>query len=303
MKPTFAMLNGKAWGLFLFAAVLAAAWFGLNLRAPDLAVGRVPLRLVLMLLSDAVILYGLWRAMARANFSRTTRVAAWLGVALILTIWIGTIWTLAVNGVFHQNIVGNVPALTVAIFLPIALGLFVLTRSQAVASLLDATPASWLVGIQVYRILGGVFLVNWIQGAIPGAFALPAGIGDVATGLLALPAAVWVASGIPIGRRIGFRWNLFGLTDFAVAVTMGTLTSPGPAHLLALDHPNTLIGTFPTVMIPAFAVPFSALLHVLSLRQLKRVQGTTARPDHEMGANEMGKPLRPDGGPFVYQRS
>jgi hypothetical protein len=276
MKPTVAALNRKAWGWFLLAAVLATAWIGVNLLAPDLAVGRVPLRLVLMLLSDTVILYGLWRALALADFSRTPRVAAWLGVALVLTIWIGTIWTLAVNGVFHQNIVGNVPALTVAIFLPIALGLFVLTRSQAVASLLDATPPSWLVGIQVYRILGGVFLVYWIHGAIPGAFALPAGIGDVATGLLALPAAVWVASGSPIGRRIGIRWSLFGLTDFAIAITMGTLTSPGPAHLLALDHPNTLIGTFPTVMIPAFAVPFSTLLHVLSLRQLKRVQKAAA---------------------------
>ncbi len=137
---------------------------------------------------------------------------------------------------------------------------------------MNATPPSWLVGIQVYRILGGVFLVYWMHGAIPGTFALPAGIGDVATGMLALPAAIWVASGIPIGRRIGIRWNLFGLADFAIAITMGTLTSPGPAHLLALNHPNTLIGTFPTVMIPAFAVPFSIFLHVLSLRQLTRLK-------------------------------
>ena len=297
MKPTFAALNRNAWGLFLFAAVLAAAWFGLNLRAPDLAVGRIPLRLWLMLVADAVLLYGLWRGLTRADFSQTTRVAAWVAVALILTTWIGTVWTLAVNGVFRQNIVSNVPALPVAIFLPVVLGSFMLTRSKAVGSLLDATPPSWLVGIQVYRILGGAFLVYWIHGAIPGAFALPAGIGDVATGLLALPAAVWVASGSPIGRRIGIRWNLFGLTDFAVAVTMGMLTSPGPAHLLAREHANTLIGTFPTVMVPAFAVPFSTLLHVLSLRQLKRVQGTatTARPDDEMGGNEVGKSLGPDG--------
>src|SRR5258706_608030 len=82
------------------------------------------------------------------------------------------------------------------------LALFVLTRSKAVASLLDAPPASWLVGIQVYRILGGMFLVYWIHGTIPGAFALPAGIGDVATGLLALPGAMWVASGSLIGRKI-----------------------------------------------------------------------------------------------------
>jgi len=116
---------------------------------------------------------------------------------------------------------------------------------------------------------------------MPGAFALPAGIGDVATGLLALPAAVWVASGSPIGRRFGIRWNLLGLIDFAVAITMGMLTSPGPAHLLALNHPNLQIATFPTAMVPAFVVPFSTLLHVLSLRQLTRTQRThtTAREE------------------------
>lgn len=279
MNPTVAALNRKAWGWFLLAAILAATWIGLNLIAPDLAVGGIPLRLGLILVASTTVLYGLWRGLARAHFSPTTRVAAWLAVALILTIWIAAAWMLAANGRFQGGI-GKIPLLPIAILLPLLLGLFVLTRLRAVGSLLDATPASWLVGVQVYRILGGVFLVYWLRGAVPGAFALPAGIGDVLTGLLALPAAVWVASGSPIGRRIGIRWNVLGLIDFAVAVTMGMLTSPGPAHLLAREHPNTLIATFPAAMIPAFVVPFSTLLHVLSLRQLKRAQ-TTATPARE----------------------
>ena len=272
MKPAVDVLKPKAWGLFLLAVVLAAGWFGLNLAAPDLAVGRVPLRLWVMLICDALVLYGLWRGLARTRFSPTARVVAWLAAALVLVIWIGTIWVLGTNGKFQRAIIGSVPSLPIAIFVPVLLGSFVLTRWKAVRTLLDATPSSWLVGIQVYRILGGMFLVYWIGGSMPGAFALPAGIGDVATGLLALPAAVWVASGLPMGRRIGIRWNLFGLADFAVAITMGMLTAPGPAHLLARAHPNTQIATFPTVMIPAFAVPFSTLLHMLSLRQLKRMQ-------------------------------
>lgn len=274
MSHAAAAFNRKAWGLFLLATVLATAWIGLNFLAPDLAMGRVPLRLLVMMACDGVFLYGLWRALVRADFSRPRRIAIWSIVAIILALWIGTIWTLAVRGVFQRDI-GNVPVLPIAIFLPVVLGLFLVTRSETVASLLDATPPSWLVGVQVYRILGGMFLVYWIRDAIPGAFALPAGIGDVATGLLALPAAVWVSSGLTIGRKIGIRWNIFGLVDFAVAVSTGFLTSPGPGHLLALDHPNTLIATFPTVMVPAFAVPFSIILHALSLRQLKRAQGTT----------------------------
>lgn len=273
MEPTVAMLNRNTRGLFLLSAVLAAGWIGLNLIAPALSVGGVPVRLGLMLLSIAVVLYGLWQALGRAEFAAVTRVPVWLAVTMVLAIWIAAAWALAANGTFRRDI-GRVPVLPLAIFLPLLLGLIFVTRSRAVASLLDATPASWLIGVQVYRILGGVFLVYWVHGSIPGAFALPAGIGDVATGLLALPAAVWVASGTPVGRRMGIRWNLLGLADFAVAISMGMLTSPGPAHLLARAHPNTQIATFPTAMIPAFAVPFSTLLHVLSLRQLARVQKT-----------------------------
>lgn len=279
METTVAALNRKAWGLFGWAAALAAAWMGVNLLAPDLAAGRLPVWLGLVLATDAFLLYGLWRGLARTDLSPTTRVTAWLAVALGLTAWIAATWTLAASGVFRQSL-GKVPTLPIAIFLPLLVGGVVLTRSRAVGALLDATPASWLVGVQVYRILGGMIVVNWIHGAVPGAFGLPAGIGDVITGLLALPAAVWVASGSSIGRRIGIRWNVLGLADFAVAVTMGMLTSPGPAHLLARDHPNTLIATFPTAMVPAFIVPLSTLLHVLSLRQLKRGQRTSATDRH-----------------------
>jgi len=44
--------------------------------------------------------------------------------------------------------------------------------------------------------------------------------------------------------------------------------------LLALDRPNTGVGTYPLVMIPVFAVPLSLMLHALSLRQLLRREGS-----------------------------
>jgi len=135
---------------------------------------------------------------------------------------------------------------------------------------LDAMPASWLVGLQVYRILGGIFLVGWARGAIPGIFALPAGIGDVTTGLLALPVAYLLASRNRDGVRPAIAWNIFGLLDFAIAVGIGLATAPGPLQVIVPSIPNTGVGLYPTVLIPAFAVPSSILLHVLSLRQLRR---------------------------------
>ena len=70
-------------------------------------------------------------------------------------------------------------------------------------------------------------------------------------------------------ERLVLSWNLFGLLDLVIAVTMGFLTSPSPLQLLSLDAPNELISAFPMVMVPAFAVPLSVLLHLASLAKLR----------------------------------
>jgi hypothetical protein len=128
-----------------------------------------------------------------------------------------------------------------------------------------------LVALQVYRIVGGIFLVNWADGTAAGVFAWPAGIGDMLTGIMALPVALQLASGAENGRRAAMAWNIFGLLDFAVATTMGMLSTPGPLQIFGLDIPASLAGTYPIVLVPAFAVPSSILLHALSIRQLRRI--------------------------------
>ena len=107
---------------------------------------------------------------------------------------------------------------------------------------------------------------------------MPAGIGDVLTGIMALPVELLLASGSERGRSAAMAWNIFGLLDFAVAVTLGTLSSPGPFQIFGLDIPASLAGTYPTVLIPAFAVPSSILLHALSIRQLRRIGRRAERP-------------------------
>jgi hypothetical protein len=166
---------------------------------------------------------------------------------------------------------GASPRLPIAIFAPVIIGLFFLLRSKSIAAFLDATPAPWLIALQVYRIFGGIFLVNWMHGTAAGIFAVPAGIGDMLTGIMALPVALLLASGSERGRSAAMAWNIFGLLDLAVAVTLGTLSSPGPFQIFGLDIPASLAGTYPTVLIPAFAVPSSILLHALSIRQLRRI--------------------------------
>jgi hypothetical protein len=262
-------------GLFLLGGALAASWVGINLAFPGLAPTGIP-SVVSRLGIHLAVLTGLWLGLSRTEFSASKRIIIWLGVAVPFTLWLAVVWNLAVNGVFQPVPgVASLPKLPIAIFTPVIIGLFVLLRSKSIAALLDATPASWLVALQVYRIFGGIFLANWVNGTIAGAFAWPAGIGDMLTGIMALPVALRLASGAENGRSAAIAWNIFGLFDFAVAITMGTLSAPGPLQIFGLDIPASLVA-YPIVLIPAFAVPSSILLHALSIRQLRRI-GRSAR--------------------------
>jgi hypothetical protein len=79
------------------------------------------------------------------------------------------------------------------------------------------------------------------------------------TGCFAVVVAVLLAQKAPGALRAAYNWCLFGIADLVVAVTMGAMTSPGRAHLLAFDAPNLLISSYPLVMVPTFAVPLALI--------------------------------------------
>ena len=258
----------QPWRPLLWLAPLTAFWIALNYWVPALQASGVPSTASRLAIHIAIVL-GLWLGLERTELTPRRRLGVWLAVVVPYTLWLAVIWSAAVNGVFRP---GNstLPLIPVAIFLPVVVGVPILLRSQRIGEVLDAMTASWLVGLQVYRILGGIFLVGWARGVIPGLFALPAGIGDVTTGLLALPVAYSLALRNGSAVRGAIAWNIFGLLDFTIAVGIGLATAPGPFQLIVPSIPNTGVGLYPTVLIPAFAVPSSILLHVLSLRQLRR---------------------------------
>jgi hypothetical protein len=250
----------------LWPIALAAAWLLLSYAFPALPGSGVPGTAVRLGILVALTL-GLWLGLERTDLSARQRVNFFLALSVPYVLWLSVAWSAAINGAFLPGSLP--PRLPIAILLPVVLGVPLVLASKRVGQLLDAMPTSWLVGLQVYRIFGGVFLAGWAGGAIPGIFGLPAGIGDVATGLMALPVAYRLAARSGNAQRAAIAWNIFGLTDFAIAVGIGFVTAAGPLQLIVPSIPNP-VDTYPTVLIPAFAVPSSILLHALSLRQLRR---------------------------------
>lgn len=128
----------------------------------------------------------------------------------------------------------------------------------------------WLIGIQLFRAIGMLFVLEWARGNLPAVFALPAGWGDLAAALTALfvlvrfrdreipPAAIWAVA-------------IVGIADAISAFFFGFLSSATPVQLFSLDFPNRVI-EYPTGIIPLFLICFAVCMHVLSLAELRRTQ-------------------------------
>jgi hypothetical protein len=157
------------------------------------------------------------------------------------------------------------------------------TTALLLAGMVATATGTWLVFFLPARSTGRhggfVFLALCAQGRLPGVFAIPAGAGDILIGVTAPLVAMLLWSGHRLGKRLAVIWNIAGIYDLLQAVALGFLTAPSRYQLLALNAPNFAIGAFPLVVIPAFAVPLSMLLHMASLSALPPAdQGTHGPP-------------------------
>jgi hypothetical protein len=121
---------------------------------------------------------------------------------------------------------------------------------------------------------------------VPPLWALPAGLGDI----LVAATVPWVARDVetPRGVRRAIVWNLVGMVDLVVAVGLGIMTNPGPAHVFDTLPSSVMLTRFPLVLVPAFLVPLAFALHVVSLWQL--FGGRWAHPSPTGGPGRVSPP-------------
>ena len=225
-----------------------------------------------------IIALGLiWLGAARMPGSAKSRYATAGMLSAVLIGWVAVAQYLGAANTYFATADTAVPTVLFGLLIPLAVAAIALWRSESIARLVSAIPLHWLVAAQIYRVAGGIFLVLWADGRLPWQFALPAGIGDVTTGIVAVVVAALLARNVIGAHRATYAWCLFGIADLVVAVTMGAMTSPGRAHLLAFEAPNLLVTSYPLVMVPTFAVPLALMLHGLVLWRLRRETPATSR--------------------------
>ena len=213
----------------------------------------------------STILFGLRNALAQAAWPKHDRAAAFRISTIILISWFLLALALGLAGAYKAA-PDRIPTIQYGIFIPFLIGAWLIWRSPAVGRLIDAVPQPWIVGVQLYRALGVIFLILYVTDRMPGLFAWPAGVGDVIVGLLAPVVALAYARDARRNAGRVTTWNVLGILDLVVAITTGFITSPSP--LFSYEPPNELIAIFPLVLIPVYLVPLSLLLHLASLAKL-----------------------------------
>ncbi|MBV8527245.1 MAG: hypothetical protein JOZ75_02915, partial [Candidatus Dormibacteraeota bacterium] len=91
-------------------------------------------------------------------------------VIAVLLAWLAIDVALGAVGTFAASPTTWVPFIALGIAVPIVAGVALLTRPGAVQRFVDTIPLHRLIGVQVYRAAGVIFLIAWAAGRMPGVF-------------------------------------------------------------------------------------------------------------------------------------
>jgi hypothetical protein len=211
------------------------------------------------------VLYGGAQAQSRGRGTAISVVAA---AGLGWAMWTGTSYLLADAGRYQLTQDVTNPLIGVAALIAIAAALL-FTRIPVVSQILAKPDMIWRLTLpQVLRVCGGTaFILTLALGELPAVFAVPAGLGDIAIGIEAVFLARKLRHGDP--RRGALWFNVLGLLDLAVAMSVGLLAAPGAIRVLTVTPSTAPIALLPLALIPTVMVPMAVALHVISLTKIR----------------------------------
>jgi hypothetical protein len=141
---------------------------------------------------------------------------------------------------------------------------------------LAALPLQAMVGLNIGRALGFLFLLLAADGRLSGPFPQSAGWGDVITGLVAVP-MVFLAREPERNALALQAWNLFGLADLIAAIALGVASANGGLLQLFPAPGSAAMQHLPWSLIPTVLVPVYMVLHGAMFVRLQRALSPSRR--------------------------
>jgi hypothetical protein len=192
-------------------------------------------------------------------------------VGAFFLIWFVLIFALGARGAFVGSLGAPPLALLIGLLAPLSLFLVGYRTVRPLREFILSADLRLIVGMQAWRWAGFGFLALYANRVLPGVFALPAGLGDMAIGITAplVLSGLLRQPGFAAGSRF-VTWNLLGMLDLAMAVSLGALV-PLLAPTFYGSGSTAPMAQLPLVLIPTFLVPTFLMLHLTALFQARRL--------------------------------
>src|SRR6516164_3450451 len=190
---------------------------------------------------------------------------------IVLACWLVIVLVLGARGAFVEPAGPPPYPIAIGVATPILVFLAAVWVSSAFRSFVMAADLPLLTAVQAWRFAGFGFLALFAHGVLPGVFAWPAGLGDMAIGLT----APWLA--LTLARRPAFAasrlfviWNLLGMLDLINAVgtaAVNQMLATGAAGEVTVAP----MAQLPLLLVPAYLVPLFFIWHLTALFQARRL--------------------------------
>lgn len=135
-----------------------------------------------------------------------------------------------------------------------------------------------LTMLQLWRVVGFVFLPLYAFQVLPGLFTLPAGVGDVVVGLLAFFVVGKIDRDPDFATSSGLvGFHVLGLTDFAVAIGTSALAAGAFPTLIPGGVTSAALDVWPLNIFPSFIVPAFMIAQVSVLLKIREARRTASK--------------------------
>jgi hypothetical protein len=214
-----------------------------------------------------------------------TKTNVWTAGRLVTLLSILIIWFVAAAIIGDQALLPNtdnslLAPIAITSVIPVAVFLGLYGVSSRIRSFVLAQDIVTLTMLQHWRVVGFGFLMLYAFGALPGLFAWPAGLGDVAIGLAAPFVLLRLRRDPAYATSSGLvRYQYLGLLDFAVAIVTAGLSAGAFASLTPNGVTSAPMDIWPLNLFPSFIVPIFIILHLtvlLKVRELRRRETNAA---------------------------
>lgn len=194
---------------------------------------------------------------------------------VIVSVWILLLSLLSLSGLLN-DFSNFPPRMMLVMLVPFTLIVWFVVSRQS-NNLLSRVPASWIIKMQGFRVIVELFLWwAYLDQVVPVQMTFEGRNFDILVGLSAPLVSLWWLK--PSNQRLQWVliWNVVGLILLFNIVVVAVLSMPTPMQYFFNEPANTVVSSFPWVLLPGILVTLAFALHLLSIKQMIKMMKTAS---------------------------